>query len=316
MSLYVFGDINMRIFLFGFCVFSFSSVYCLEGNETSVSNSSDINSASSFPLGGDLSLALDSFRSLPDGSWGGNMGAYLALNLAVAVPKVGNGSGVQGGWSYGVYDWDGRGSTNSKSLQQEAFFTVGFFHKTPNVSGINAGLVYDWSVNAKAGVFGLDPTMGQVRGQIGYLLRGKNEFGLWSSYGTNTAHKSYAGIPVDFRAISQVNAFWRHLFKNGGETMLWGGTPYRKGLMFESGRPGSYIIGASFKAPLCRFLSIEGHGMYMGATSSSAFSESKNYAANVSLGLTYSFGGKKPGARPYMSLANNSNFIADTSVSY
>ncbi len=302
----------MRIFSLGLCSLCFVSIYSAQ---TEPESGSIEKEPSSFPLGGDLSLAFDSFRSLPDGSWGGNMGAYLALNLAVAIPKL-EGSGVQGGWSYGIYDWDGRGSTDSKSLQQEGFFTLGLFHKTVKSSGFNAGLVYDWSFNEKAGVFGLSPTMGQVRGELGYLVKGGNEFGLWSSYGTTTSHKSYAGIPVEFRAISQVNAFWRHIFKNEGETMFWAGTPYRKGLMYDSGRAGAYVLGASFKAPLTHSLSIEGHGMYMGSRNGSAFSESKNYAANVSLAITYSFGGRKAGARPYLPLANNSNFIADTSLSY
>ena len=268
------------------------------------------------PLGGEVSIGLDTFRSLPDGSWGGNMGAYLGLNLALAIPKAGSGNGVQWGWSYGIYDWDGRGSTDSKSLQQEAFVTLGVFHKAEAASGLNAAVVYDFCFNAKAGVFGLSPIMQQVRGQIGYLIKKKNELGVWGTYGTTTSHKSYSGIPVEFRAISQVSLYWRHIFKNQGETMIWGGTPYRKGLMFDSGRPGNYIVGASFRAPLTSSFSLDGHGMYMGSRSGSASSESKNYAANVSIALTYSFGGKKAGARPYMPVANNSNFIADTNLSY
>ncbi len=302
----------MRIFAFGLCSLCLISVCLVQADEKNDSTKNE-KEPSSFPLGGDLSVALDSFRSLPDGSWGGNMGAYLSLNLAVATGK---GNGIQGGWSYGVYDWDGRGSTDSKAVQQEGFFTGGFFHKTPNPSGVSFGVVYDWSINAKAGVFGLDPNMAQLRGQVGYLFRGGNEFGFESTYGTTTSHKSYGGIPVEFRAVSQLNAFWRHIFKKGGETMIWAGTPYRKGLIYESGRAGAYILGASFKAPLSHSLSIEGHGMYMGSRNGSAYTESRNYAANVSLAITYSFGGSKAGARPYLPLANNSNFIADTNASY
>jgi hypothetical protein len=295
--------IKMKLFAFGIVSLSCFSLFCVQADDN-------------FPLGGEISIALDTFRSLPDGSWGGNMGAYLGLNLAYAFPKAGSGNGVQGGWSYGVYDWDGRGSTDSKSVQQEAFFTLGLFHKAMTDSGVNVGAVYDFSVNSKAGVFGLSPTMQQVRGQIGYLLKKKNEFGLWGTYGTTTSTQSFSGIPVKFRAISQVNVYWRHIFKNQGETMLWAGTPYRKGLMFNSGRPGNYIIGASFRAPLTSSFSLDGHGMYMGARSGSGFDESKNYAANVAIALTYSFGGKKGGAKPYLPVANNSNFIADTNLGY
>jgi len=269
-----------------------------------------------FPLGGEVFVAFDGFRSLPDGSWGGNLGAYFGMNLSAAIPKTSESVGIQGGWSYGVYDWDGRGSTDSKAVQQQGFVTTGFFYRTPHLSGVNGGVVYDWSFNRKAGVFGLSPTMQQVRAQLGYIYKKKNEFGLWGSYGTTTARNSFYGMGVEFRAISQVNAFWRHIFNNNGEIMLWGGTPYRKGLMFESGRPGAYILGAAFQAPLTRSLSLQGDGMYMGSRSGSAFSESKNYAANVCIALTYSFGSKSPGCRPYLPLANNGNFIADTNLSY
>ena len=49
--------------------------------------------------------------------------------------------------------------------------------------------------------------------------------------------------------------------------MLWVGTPYRRGLMYTSSRAGRYIVGASFRAPLTKALSVIGHGVYMGAKS-------------------------------------------------
>ncbi|MBX9923962.1 MAG: hypothetical protein K2Y01_07615 [Rhabdochlamydiaceae bacterium] len=271
---------------------------------------------SAFPLGGDVSLGLDSFRSLPEGSWGGNMGAVGSLNLAYAIPKQNQGFGIQGGGSFGVYAWNGRGSTDTKALQLQGFATVGLFRMTPHDSGFNAGACYDWDLEDNYGVFNLSPTIAQVRGQFGYLVKGGNEFGLQGSYGTDKAHKHYSALPVTFKAINQVNAFWTHIFKNHGETMIWAGTPYGPGLMYTSGRAGTYIVGASFKAPLTHSLSMFGHGVYMGARSGSGDVESKNYAANVSFGLTYAFGGKKTGSRPYLALANNSNFLVDTNTNY
>ncbi|MES2199656.1 MAG: DUF6666 family protein [Chlamydiota bacterium] len=270
----------------------------------------------SFPLGGDISLGLDSFRSLPEGSFNGNMGAFGALNLACAFPWQSQGIGVQGGGSFGIYAWNGRGSTDSKALQLQGFATVGLFRMTPHASGFNAGACYDWNIEGKYGVFGLSPTIGQVRGQFGYLFTGGNEFGFLGSYAPEKSHKHFGALPVTFKAINQVNAFWRHIFRNKAETMVWGGTPYGKGLMFNSGRAGNYIVGASFKAPLTRSLSVDGHGVYMGARGGSGDIESKNYAANVSFALTYSFGGCKAGSRPYLPLANNSNFLVDTNTNY
>ena len=270
--------------------------------------------ASSFPIGGDISLGADSFRSLPEGSYSGNVGAVVALNLACALHR--QGIGVQGGGSFGVYEWDGRASTESKALQLQGFATAGLFRMTPQVSGINAGACYDWNIEGKYGVFGLSPTLTQLRGQFGYLFNGNNEFGILGAYAMDTAHEKANALPVDFKAISQVSVFWRNIFRNRGETMLWAGSPYEKGLMYRSGRAGIYIAGASFKAPLTHCLSMYGHGIYMGARKGSAAVKSRNYAANVSIGLTYSFGGVKAGSRPYFSLANNSTFLVDTNTNY
>lgn len=272
----------------------------------------------SFTFGGDAALALDYFRSLPDGSWAGNSGALASLNLAIGIPKDKYGFGAQLGGSYGLYDWDGRGSTtteNSKALEQQGFITLGFFRMTPHCCGFNAGIVYDLMFNKKFGVFALNPFLGQLRGQLGYLITGGNEVGIWSAVSTQTSHKETGEIPVRFRAVSQVNLYWIHYFKNLSQVMLWAGTPYRRGLMYSSGRAGNYIFGASFRAPFTQTWSVIGHGSYMRSHTGSAFQESSNYAFNLNFGVNYSFGGCKAGQRPYLSLANNSNFIVDTNLS-
>ncbi len=270
----------------------------------------------SFPVGGDFSLALDSFRCLPDGSWGGNMGGYAGLNLAYAIPKA-FGIGVQVGGSYGAYDFEGRGSNFHREVQTEAFVSAGVFRVTPEASGVNAGVVYDWLHNEDAGVLNLSPTMSQIRGQIGYLIRKSNEVGLWGSYALDTDHLPYAqDYIISFKAISQANVFWRYIFKNSGETMVWGGVPYGRGLMFEGGSPGSFILGSSFKAPITRYLNLQAYAAYMGARRDTGDIEANNYGFNIGFALTCSFGGRKAGARPYLPLANNSNFMVDTNLSF
>ena len=182
--------------------------------------------------------------------------------------------------------------------------------------GWTGGVVYDFQANVHAGVFGSSPSMGQMRGQIGYTFRGHNQFGLFATYDTGTTTSQIGSLSVQFRAISQINAFWMHTFKNQGWMTLWAGTPYRKGLMFPSGRAGTFIVGAGFKAPLTGCLSVEGHAVYMGAHGDADYPGSHNYASNVSVGLSYAFGSKQIGARPYMSLGNNSNFLVDTNMNY
>ncbi len=261
----------------------------------------------------DLSLALDDFRSLPEGSWNGNWGAYTAINLKAFAPYD---LAVQLAGSYGIYDWAGRAFapfTSSSSLQQQGFATVAFSRQVEN-SGVNAGIAYDWMLNKNLGVFAVNPCFDQLRGQVGYLIPGGNEVGVWATYGIQTAHARSQQLPLQFRGISQANLFWCHYFKSHGYAALWAGTPYRRGLMYTSGRPGDYIFGLQFSVPVTHSLSLEGHGAYMGPRGSSGLTPAKNYASNLTIALTYAFGKRKIQQSPYMTLGNNSNFMVDTNL--
>lgn len=264
-------------------------------------------------LKGEITLALDDFRSLPEGSWEGNMGAFLSVNLKALLPSS---FSVQLAGSYGLYDWAGRTSTstNETAFQKQGFLTGAAVRETPCSSGINFGVAYDWMFNKNFGVFAVNPYISQLRGQLGYIFHASNELGVWAAINTNTSHKESEAVPLKFRAISQANLFWCHYFTNCAYGMAWAGTPYRRGLMYTSGRAGRYIFGARFQAPLTHSLSIGGHGAYMGAISAPNGNESKNYAANICFGLTYSFGRRNDKHTPYMSLADNSNFLIDTNA--
>lgn len=268
------------------------------------------------PIEIDLTLALDNFRSLPEGSFEGNWGAFTALNLKAPLPSS---FSIQVAGSYGLYDWYGRSSTFSKhagALQQQGFITFAASRQTEESSGLNAGLAYDCMLNRNFGLFAVNPFFYQIRGQMGYLFEGGNELGVWASYGINRAHKEAKEVPLQFRAISQVNLFWCHYFKNNGYTMIWAGTPYRRGLMYASGRPGTFTVGAQFSVPMTSYFSLQGTAAYMGARRVSGTRPSSNYGSDVSLAITYSFGKRSIVQGPYMTPANNSNFTADTNQNF
>jgi hypothetical protein len=171
-------------------------------------------------------------------------------------------------------------------------------------------------LNKNFGLFAVSPAFDQIRGQIGYLIPGGNEIGIWAAYGIRTCDKESQAVPLQFRGISQVNLFWCHYFKNNGYGMFWAGTPYRRGLMYESGRPGNFIFGVQFSVPVTKHLSIEGHGAYMVPRETAGLTSSKNYASNISIALTYSFCKRRVQQSPYMTIANNSNFLVDTNTNF
>lgn len=274
----------------------------------------------SIPVVGEIGISYDSFRGPSEGTWNGNAGGVIGGNFGLSVWE---GLGVQAGGSYGVYDWEGRGplgGSNSGSVQQQGFLTGGAFYRAPCCNGFQGGAVVDWMFNKNFGVFGLNPSIGQFRFQAGYLFCGTDEIGVWGTANINTDHKDAFQIPVSFRALGQASLYYRHLFENSAEAMVWAGLPYRKSMMFSGKRAGRYLVGASFRAPLTSCLSVEGHGVYMAGQGNSYSHRFQNDAVNVSIGINWAFGAGSCDcfelwqARPFMPVANNSNFLVDTSL--
>lgn len=299
------------------------------GNVWSDSYLSDVASC----MIGDITIGYDDFRSLPDGSWNNNTGALIGANFAAPVYATAcYDFGVQLGGSWGVYDWAGRGSQpsgNFKNVQQQGFVTVGAFALTNACSGFNFGVAYDWMGNRNFSVYALDPNFSQIRFLGSYLYCCSDEFGLWGTAHVQTSHNSSQGVPVNFRSINQINAFWRHQYENCAETVVWAGVPYSRSLSFESGLAGRFIMGASFEVPLNDCWSVYGRGSYMFAKHQPDRIESRNDAMNICIGLNYAFGstgefecadcgcsGCGCGFRALFPVANNSNFISDTSINF
>ena len=91
------------------------------------------------------SAGFDSFKGASDDELSSNFGAVVGLNSGVGLGDTG--LGWQLGMSYGVYDLDGRSSTNPATSQQQVFLTTGFFHKAHCERRLSFGLVYDWMFN-------------------------------------------------------------------------------------------------------------------------------------------------------------------------
>lgn len=272
------------------------------------------------PFGGEVGLGYDYFRSIPDGDWEGNTGALVSANLAAPFLCLDKSDvGIQVGGSYGIYDWSGRGSSPSDlqlQSQQQSFLTIALYNKTFSNHGVNAGIGFDWMWNKNFGVFALQNNMAQFRYQIGYLLCTGDEWGIWGASDLYTSTRISEGIPVEARAISQVNLYWEHTFVNCARTKLWGGAPTKKSLSYPSGRAGQFILGGSFHAPLASRLSIDGHASYMKGHSAVGAFKQRNYAANICIELKWAFGNGSSATTPYMPIGNNSNFIADTNLTF
>lgn len=265
----------------------------------------------------------DSFKGISDLTGPSNFGAVAGLNSALPVPGL-NDYGVdwQLGMSYGVYDVDGRyTSQNAAQAQQQIFVTTGFFRKAGCDQRLSFGLVYDWMVNNNWGILGSAPTLGQWRGQVEYAVSGCNAFGLNGSVrdlgSQQTITLGQTRYLADTRAISQVNLFWHHKFCSGADSWLWVGLPERNRLDGD-GSLGDWIIGANVQAPLGERLALYGNAQYMRPSARAGADASLEAGWNVGMGVVWYFGGNAVSHSingkcnlPYMPVANNSTFLVD-----
>jgi len=257
----------------------------------------------------EVGMSYDYFRGIPDGSWNGNTGALVSANVGGQLYDC---VGYQLGASYGNYNWDGRENLvfeNSKSTQQIGMFTGGIFS---SLKQYNLGIVYDHMISKHFGIYDQSPSINQLRLQAGYELC-SNEFGIWGTVGLSESHKTALGVPLVFDAIDQVNLFWTHQFNDCSKSSVWIGAPYSNSLYNPHNTAGLFLLGFSVKTQLTPSLCLQGDGSYMKARRSS--NSSQSYAANICIGLTYSFtSGCFKEIDPYMPLANHSNFLIDTNL--
>lgn len=260
----------------------------------------------------ELNTSYDYFRGIPDGSWNGNTGALIAANGNIDVLDCMN---VQLGGSYGWYNWDGRGNVvfaNPKRVEQIGFVTAGGSVCFCEWKG---GIVYDRMFTQHFGIYNADPSIDQLRFKAGYTFCCSDELGVWGTLDLTRAHQRRLGVPLEFKAIGQMNLFWSHFFENCAETTVWIGMPYRDSLRYHHKIPGVFIAGFAFRAPLTEQFLLEGNGSYMAARRSHGVNQSRNYGASISVGLTYLFGGCNDICETsYMTIANHSNFFVDTNV--
>ena len=76
----------------------------------------------------------------------------------------------QAGGTVAVYNWAGTDYrlTANNEAQVQGFITYGFFRKANAQSPWSAAVVQDWMLNDNFGIFAQNPTLSQLRAQVGY----------------------------------------------------------------------------------------------------------------------------------------------------
>lgn len=214
------------------------------------------------------------------------------------------------GGSYGVYDLKGRDTVSLSAAEQQFFITAGV-SKRSNVLAddrISWGLVYDQFFAHQWGLQAAQLYVGQIRGLVGYALNERNEVGVWGTFHT-TQDASVTGQPSPLRAMNQYNAYWRHNYDFGGQTMLYFGGVDRADV-------GSWQVGTLGQAPLNDRLALYGNMTFAFPGSATGAVGSNELEWNLGVGLMYSFGCKAfspsvsgPQGLPLLPVANNGSFL-------
>jgi hypothetical protein len=77
----------------------------------------------------------------------------------------------------------------------------------------DSGVVQDWMFNRNFSVFAENPSLSQLRGQVGYATSACNEFGIGGTlrvFDDTRIVDSFG--PITWRPINQVSTYWHHKY--------------------------------------------------------------------------------------------------------
>lgn len=280
-----------------------------------------------------IGVGLDTFHNptdsllflLPSAS---NFGVVTSANVGTRLGSLSDyGFGAQLGASYGVYDFNGRYILHPSAAQEQIFVTAGLFRRPDAEIPFGFGVVYDWQINNNYGALAQSPFLGQWRCQFAYASSAWNEFGWWGAFHDRRDTKSLIGIPITYRSINQNNLFWHHKYQRGADSWLYIGLADQNRLNFanlipNTGSVANWIFGGTVTAPMSDYLAVYANFAYMVPTAPSNIlgTAASDEVYQLGAGITYYISGNARTKTvagqcwaPYMPLANNGNFVVDSS---
>ncbi|MCC7083778.1 MAG: hypothetical protein IT427_02085 [Pirellulales bacterium] len=130
--------------------------------------------------------------------------------------------------------------------RKQTFLTAGLFHRPCDGRGWQYGVVFDYLHDDYYQLF----DVGQLRGELGWLLDCQNELGFWFATGMFDSDNRNDNVilgATTYSAINQYAFYYRRRFCRGGEGRLWGGF---------AGNSGG-LIGADVRLPISSAWAVE-----------------------------------------------------------
>lgn len=265
---------------------------------------------------GYVSVGVEDFRGVSNGSYPSHFGPYLQADLDYVKNFSQGDLSVQLGGSYGVYSSCSKKSFSSKSITQQGFLTAATAFKTHGEYGGAFYLAYDAMFNHNIGVFGVNPFLQQIRAKASAVIKTDDQLGVFAAFSCNKTLKYQASYPVSFRSINQINLIWDHAFENDATTSIWMGTTFRRSLMEPKKLPSHFLSGMSLLAPLIKqkcFL--EARGLYMVGRKFTGLSRNYTSTFDLAFAVRYYFGKTQNNKGMLAPVANNSLMLIDSSSS-
>jgi hypothetical protein len=259
-------------------------------------------------LGGDVYAAIGDF---PQGGYGNSFGLVSGFNTGVGLGS--SRVRAQFGASYGFYDFKGRGfGAEVDSLEDQIFLTGGVYRRADLESNeqFSWGLVVDGLFTDNWGANANEVDLAQLRGIGGWAINACNELGIWGTLNLSDDRVVITGRGTPHvRAMKQANAYWKHNWEFGADTMLYVGA-------LDSADVGDWVFGLTGRAPLSDRAGLYGGFNYVTPSVATGIVGDVEDSWNVNFGIVFYLGGKSvsptvagnPGL-PLLPVANNGSFL-------
>ncbi|MCA9109480.1 MAG: hypothetical protein KDA52_06010 [Planctomycetaceae bacterium] len=194
-----------------------------------------------------------------------NFGGRGAVNFGFPIWEEA-GLGVQVGTSFTLTDNAVR-VLEALNISKDRFqnhSTVGVFQRIDNFTGFTWAIAWDHLYED----YYADISLHQFRGRAGLSVTECDEIGTWGTISADEHRVSVGGTTVNLSPVDQINIFWRHLWRSGVETEVWGGVANGHGEVVHvlPGNPSintAPLFGASLHVPLNDHLAIMGQGNFI-----------------------------------------------------
>lgn len=224
-----------------------------------------------------LFTGAQAFKGPADFGVNGNFGYNYGFNWGTPVWPGGRcGVGFQFGGMVAASDFNG-GNSFVDSRRTQWFFTTGLFRRAPCAWGWQGGLVFDY-LNDE---FYVTMNLGQIRGELSYLLNNVNELGFWFATRLNsdsqTTPINFPVSSVTWQANGQYNFFYRRQFCNGGDGRSYiGFSDY-----------GQFNVGTQATVPMSEHWAMQIAYNYLLPNSNSSTPEATAETWNLNIGCVW-----------------------------